>query len=119
MDPALEAFRGEARAWFDGNFPPSLKGQGALMMAEGPGSEDPDFKLWKQRMGDRGWGVPTWPAAYGGGGLNLAETRVLREEMARIGAWNPKPGFQPIFLLKRWPGQPMKCEGGDRSGAAR
>ncbi len=103
MDPALEAFRAEARAWLVENFPPSLKGQGAQMMAEGPGSEDPDFKLWKQRMGDRGWGVPTWPAAYGGGGLSMAETRVMREEMAKIGAWNPIGGmgvmmFGPTLL---------------------
>ena len=30
--------------------------------------------------------VPEWPKAYGGGGLNKEEVKVLREEMARIGA---------------------------------
>ncbi|MGL1447008.1 acyl-CoA dehydrogenase family protein, partial [Vibrio parahaemolyticus] len=43
-------------------------------------------------MGDKGWGVPTWPKDYGGGGLSRAEARVLGEEMARIGAWNPIGG---------------------------
>ena len=28
-----------------------------------------DQKLWKQRMADKGWGAPTWPKQYGGGGL--------------------------------------------------
>ena len=29
----------------------------------------PDQKLWMDRMGARGWTVPDWPTAYGGGGL--------------------------------------------------
>ncbi len=54
-------------------------------------------------MGEKGWGVPTWPKAYGGGGLSRAEARVLQEEMARVGAWNPIGGmgvmmFGPTLL---------------------
>jgi alkylation response protein AidB-like acyl-CoA dehydrogenase len=98
-----EAFRQEARTWLEANFPPSLQGQGAIMSAEGPTPEDGDFKLWKQQMAAKGWGVPTWPAAYGGGGLSPAEARVLREEMAKLGAWNPIGGmgvmmFGPTLL---------------------
>ena len=58
-----EAFRQDARAWLEANFPPSLNGQGGLMNAEAPTPEEGDYKLWKQRMGAKGWGVPTWPAA--------------------------------------------------------
>ena len=36
-------------------------------------------------MGDKGWGVPTWPTQYGGGGLSAAEARVLQQEMNRVG----------------------------------
>ena len=43
-------------------------------------------------MGAKGWGTPTWPAAYGGGGLSNAEARVLQQEMNRIGAYNPIAG---------------------------
>ena len=98
-----EAFRQDARAWLEANFPPSLKGQGGLMNAEAPTPEEGDYKLWKQRMGAKGWGVPTWPAAYGGGGLNPSQARVLREEMGRLGAWNPIGGmgvmmFGPTLL---------------------
>ena len=98
-----ETFRQEALVWLEANFPPSLSGQGAIMSAEAPAPEEGDYKLWKQRMGAKGWGVPTWPAAYGGGGLTSAEARVLREEMAKRGAWNPIGGmgvmmFGPTLL---------------------
>ncbi|RYG02653.1 MAG: acyl-CoA dehydrogenase [Caulobacteraceae bacterium] len=98
-----EAFRQDARAWLEANFPPSLNGQGGLMNAEAPTPEDGDYKLWKQRVASKGWGVPTWPAAYGGGGLTQGQARVLREEMARLGAWNPIGGmgvmmFGPTLL---------------------
>jgi alkylation response protein AidB-like acyl-CoA dehydrogenase len=99
----LEAFRAEARTWLEANFPPSLKGKGEALMGEGPDPNDPDFVLWKKRMGEKGWGVPTWPAQYGGGGLSQREARVLREEMSKVGAFNPIGGmgvmmFGPTLL---------------------
>jgi alkylation response protein AidB-like acyl-CoA dehydrogenase len=100
---ALEAFRAEARDWLKANFPPSLKGRGALMIAEGHAPTSPDFKAWAKAMGERGWGTPTWPAAYGGGGLSAAEAKVLHQEMNAIGAWSPIGGmgvmmFGPTLL---------------------
>ncbi len=102
-DSELEAFRAEARSWLAKNFPASLKGKGAMMFAEGRGPTEPDFLAWKKTMGERGWGTPTWPKQYGGGGLTRAEARVLLEEMNRIGAWNPIGGmgvamFGPTLL---------------------
>jgi alkylation response protein AidB-like acyl-CoA dehydrogenase len=99
----LDAFRGEARAWLAAHFPPALKGKGGMMYTEGGGSADPDVKAWTQAMGEKGWGVPTWPKAYGGGGLSAAEARALQKEMAAIGAWNPIGGmgvmmFGPTLL---------------------
>jgi alkylation response protein AidB-like acyl-CoA dehydrogenase len=44
-------------------------------------------------MGEKGWTVPDWPAAYGGGGLSRAETKVLKEEMRRINARSPLSSF--------------------------
>jgi alkylation response protein AidB-like acyl-CoA dehydrogenase len=49
-------------------------------------------------MGEKGWGVPTWPKELGGGGLTQAEARVLWEEMARIGAANPIGGMGVIMF---------------------
>ncbi len=62
-----------------------------------------DGALWVERMGAKGWGTPTWPKEYGGGGLSPAEAKVLAEEMAAIGANNPIGGmgvmmFGPTLL---------------------
>lgn len=86
----LDEFRSTASAWLQTNFPSSLSGDvGAMMrMLEGAALGG-DLQLWRRRMGEKGWGTPTWPSQYGGGGLPLAAARVLQQEMARIGAFNP------------------------------
>ena len=84
----LEGFRRRARDWLAQNFPPSLAGR-ALGMGEAEPVENEDYVHWKRAIGEAGWATPTWPRAYGGGGLNTAEAKVLREEVKRIGAWNP------------------------------
>ncbi|HSX56458.1 MAG TPA: acyl-CoA dehydrogenase family protein, partial [Sphingomonas sp.] len=84
----LDLFRSQVREWLAANFPASLKGKDNTMSAvEGPGEETPEQAAWRKAMGEKGWGVPTWPAEYGGGGLSRAEARVLADEMAKIGAW--------------------------------
>jgi alkylation response protein AidB-like acyl-CoA dehydrogenase len=102
----VEAFRGEARNWLEENYPQSLRRdsdatQEALMM--GGLKPTGDLKLWKDRMAAKGWGAPTWPKQYGGGGLSPQEARILQDEMNRIGATNPMVGmgtsmFGPTLL---------------------
>jgi len=101
---ALEAFRLKAREWLAANFDSKLKDQfnpaGAV---DEPTEPSPEVKAWTKAMGDTGWGVPIWPREYGGGGLSRAEARILQEEMARVGAWNPIGGmgvmmFGPTLL---------------------
>ncbi|KQW70744.1 acyl-CoA dehydrogenase [Phenylobacterium sp. Root77] len=103
--PDLEAFRAEAKEWLEANFPKSLgkdvAAQTAAMMS--PEAPTGDQAVWKERMGAKGWGTPTWPKAYGGGGLSGPEARVLAQEMAKIGAVNPIGGmgvgmFGPTLL---------------------
>ena len=94
----LDAFRADARTWLEANFPASLKNKGGMMMQEGGGLAGADAQLWQKRMGDKGWGTPTWPQAYGGGGLSGAETKVLQQEMNRIGAWNPIGGMGTMMF---------------------
>jgi alkylation response protein AidB-like acyl-CoA dehydrogenase len=99
-DLALEGFRAEARAWLDANFPPSLKGKAGLMAAVMDGPEpDGDLGRWKTAMGEKGWGTPTWPAEYGGGGLSNAQARVLQQEMARAGAFNPLTAGMGVTMI--------------------
>ena len=100
----LEAFRGEAKAWLEENFPKSLAGDPVAQTAKMSGGEESaEARLWRERMGAKGWGVPTWPKAYGGGGLSRQEAGVLAKEMAAIGARNPIGGmgvmmFGPTLL---------------------
>jgi alkylation response protein AidB-like acyl-CoA dehydrogenase len=55
--------------------------------------QSPEQKQWLDAMASRGWTVPDWPKEYGGGGLSPAEAKVLREEMAAIGARPPLTSF--------------------------
>src|ERR1700721_1804973 len=95
----LDAFRAEAKTWLEANFPASLrKNPNAQLAAMMGGRAEGDAALWQKRMGDKGWGTPTWPKEYGGGGLSRPEARVLQQEMARIGAENPIQGLGPRLV---------------------
>jgi alkylation response protein AidB-like acyl-CoA dehydrogenase len=74
-----------------------------MFAIDGPSENSAEEAAWQKAMGEKGWGVPTWPKQYGGGGLERDQVRVLQEEMARIGAWNPIGGmgvmmFGPTLL---------------------
>jgi alkylation response protein AidB-like acyl-CoA dehydrogenase len=94
----LDQFRSETRAWLAENCPPEMREPlrsekdvcwgGRHYVPSSPAQKD-----WLDRMAARGWTVPDWPKAYGGGGLSPAETKILREEMAAIGARNPLNSF--------------------------
>ncbi|MEH6678527.1 acyl-CoA dehydrogenase family protein [Phenylobacterium sp.] len=99
----LDAFRTEARDWIEANFPKSLKGKGGMMMREERSEPTPDMDAWRKAMGEKGWGVPTWPTQYGGGGLTPAHGRIIQQELGRVGAYNPIGGmgvmmFGPTLL---------------------
>lgn len=91
IDAPPGGFRAAARAWLAENFPPSLAFKNPVpYQNDAPYAEaDPDWRLWRERMAAQGWGAPGWSPAYGGGGLDADDCRVLAEEMARIGAFNP------------------------------
>jgi acyl-CoA dehydrogenase len=101
--PDLETFRAEARAWLEANCPDEMRrpmkdendavwgGRKAVFESEAQ-------KTWLDRMAAKGWTVPEWPVAYGGGGLSKAEAKVLREEMGRIKARSPLLSFG-IWML--------------------
>jgi len=94
----LEKFRKETRAWLEANCPESMRqpirsdddacwgGRKWVFKSE-------DQRIWLERMAERGWTAPDWPKEYGGGGLSKEETKILREEMARIKARPPLNSF--------------------------
>jgi alkylation response protein AidB-like acyl-CoA dehydrogenase len=94
----LDSFRDETRVWLAENCPSEMRQPvrsdadicwgGRNFQPSSPAQMD-----WLDRMAARGWTVPDWPQAYGGGGLSPAETKVLREEMAAIRARSPLYSF--------------------------
>ncbi|SFK11272.1 Acyl-CoA dehydrogenase [Sphingomonas sp. NFR04] len=98
MTEQLEQFRTETRAWLEAKCPATMREpirseKDIVWGGRNPDWAHPDQKLWMDRMAARGWTVPDWPKAYGGGGLSPAETKILREEMKRMGARTPLNSF--------------------------
>lgn len=99
----LETFQKETRDWLEANCPAEMrkpiKGDddfcwgGRNFVFESQAQED-----WLNLMAAKGWTVPTWPKAYGGGGLSKTEAKVLAKEMHKIGARSPLSSFG-IWML--------------------
>ncbi len=108
IEPATQtdedAFRAEVQQFLADNFPAELKGQSnALAGVDGPTNETPAQTKWREAVGARGWGTPTWPKEYGGGGLTKAQAKIIDQEFAKAGAYNPIGGmgvmmFGPTLL---------------------
>lgn len=93
-----DSFRAETREWLEANCPESMRQpvsgfEDIYNGGRNPEIEHPDQPLWCERMAARGWTVPHWPREYGGGGLAADELKILREEMAHIGARRPLDSF--------------------------
>jgi len=100
-----EDFAAAARAWIAANFPPELAGQSPVQYQtdEQIAAAGEPYARWKRAMADSGLGVPTWPAAYGGAGLDARQARIFNQELARANAFNPIGGmgvmmFGPTLL---------------------
>ena len=94
----FEAFRADVRSWLDDNCPPEMRSWSGSEKDVCWGGRNWTFQSdaqqqWLNSMAERGWTVPEWPTAYGGGGLSSDDARVLREEMRRIGARPPLTSF--------------------------
>lgn len=103
MAGSLDEFRDVTRVWLKENCPDEMRTRVAEDADVCWGGRNFRFKndaqkLWMERMAARGWTVPTWPKAYGGGGLSAEEAKVLAEEMRRIRARPPLSSFG-IWML--------------------
>ena len=99
----IEIFRRQTRAWLEAHCPEEMRR---------PIKSDDDVcwggrrwkfasdaqRQWLERMGERGWTVPTWPREYGGGGLSAGEAKVLGQELAALGCRPPLVSFG-IWML--------------------
>ena len=97
-------FRRDVQQFLSESFPAELKGKGnPVTGVEGDLRETEPQRRWREAMGSRGWGTPTWPKDYGGGGLSRKQAAILNEELTRAGAYNPIGGmgvmmFGPTLL---------------------
>jgi acyl-CoA dehydrogenase len=94
----LNVFRQETREWLEENCPQSMRspiiaGEGACWGGRKWVFASEDQKLWLDRMAAKGWTAPDWPAEYGGGGLDKAQHKILKSEIARIKARSPLDSF--------------------------
>jgi alkylation response protein AidB-like acyl-CoA dehydrogenase len=106
----LDAFRAEVRDWLKANYPPELRDADARTDPEAvwggrafDGSSDPQI-VWRDRVAAKGWTAPTWPTAYGGGGLSPQQARVLDQEIA-AGRYRP-----PLLSFGLWMLGPVLLE---------
>jgi len=94
----LDTFCARSRAWLEANCPAEMR---QPIRSEADicwGGRNWKFqsdaqRRWLEVMAERGWTVPDWPTEYGGGGLSADETRILKEELRRIGARPPLTSF--------------------------
>lgn len=94
----LATFRIDTRAWLEANCPKEMRSPIRSETDVCWGGRNWTFQSdaqqrWLEVMAERGWTVPDWPEAYGGGGLSAEEARVLKEEMRRIAARPPLTSF--------------------------
>ena len=94
---AIEKFRIETREWLEANCLDSMRTpqpeNEVVWGGRNASFKNPDSKVWLERMAERGWTAPMWPKQYGGGGLNKAEFKILREEMAALKCRSPLASF--------------------------
>jgi alkylation response protein AidB-like acyl-CoA dehydrogenase len=110
---ANDTFRTEVRTWLEANCPASMRSEMAenQVVWGGRNAKFPseDAKSWLKAMGEKGWTAPTWPAEYGGGGLNPEHNLVLQSELRRIKA---RP---PLFSFGLWMFGPALLEYGNEA----
>lgn len=90
----LDNFRQEVRDWLEANCPASMRTPASeeemVWSSRNITFQSEDQRLWFERMRDKGWFTPDWPEAYGGGGLNRKQARILEQEMARLRCRQPQ-----------------------------
>ena len=87
------AFRAEVKSWLAAHCPDALRGSHERFDGGAKVAASPEFRRWFSACYERGWTVPGWPKTYGGGALDRAQQRIVREEMAAYGAPPPLTGM--------------------------
>jgi alkylation response protein AidB-like acyl-CoA dehydrogenase len=79
--PPDVVFRAEVRGWLASALPTLPWPEPADLVAKLP-----FWRQWQRLVFDAGYAGPSWPQAYGGGGMDARRRAILTEEMDRAGA---------------------------------
>jgi alkylation response protein AidB-like acyl-CoA dehydrogenase len=91
--PAEQAFRAEIRSWLERHVPVE-----PLPDFDSTREGFEAHRAWERALHTGGWGMVTWPEAYGGRGLDLIRWLIFEEEYYRAGA-PLRVNQNGIFLL--------------------
>lgn len=92
--PADAAWRAEARSFIEQN----LGDERLANLSDELGMGGWEHNTpWRSKLAAKGWVAPSWPAAYGGAGLNVMQQFILSEEMSLAKA--PSVGGLAVALL--------------------
>lgn len=84
LDPDLQAFREEVRAFLQQHLTPELVAGQRMTTGLYP---EPEFSVpWQRALQQRGWLVPLWPREWGGTGWTPLQRFVFETECALAGA---------------------------------
>lgn len=82
IDPALDLFRAEVRAFIQDNLPADIAARGR----RGFHGRHEDRKAWTKILAAKGWAGPSWPASEGGPGWSPMQMMIFEEEALLAGA---------------------------------
>ena len=91
IDPKLEDFRADVRAFFANDFPKDILAKtrkGASLTTE-------EVRKSEKALGDKGWLAAAWPVEHGGPGWSLEEQYIFDEELERAGV----PTVTPMGVI--------------------
>ena len=99
----IEKFREEVRVWLEENCPESMRSpmtgdEDVCWGGRKFSYQSDEQRLWMERMAKKGWTVPQWPREYGGAGLSRSESKILQQEMSRLGCRIPLTSLGIIML---------------------
>ena len=83
--PEENAFREEVRGFFAANLDPKLREK----LIAGRHFTKPELVEWTRILNAKGWGVPHWPAEYGGTGWSPTQQYIFLEELQAFPAPAP------------------------------
>lgn len=94
----MSDFRAEVVAFIEAHAPRALWGTATSPFQGHWGGQDSGYSsadhiAWFEAALQRGWTAPTWPVAYGGGGLTREQGAILNAELNQRGIPRPLVGF--------------------------